>query len=258
MDIRNKKIILAENRNLCLYGALKNIQKSQPITSQFEKIFLLEPENIPKVNILANTKPISIAIKLLNPVIMHVVASNYDNENKDDIYSFRDTSTYLQSNLCVLLDSSDLFPIKTPDSVIYIKNVLFFRNEQMRIVNDPKFFSVINICPIKEPELINEHMKTEDFIMTTRIIETFFVTAYTLGHKSIILTNFGCNDIDKNPPEDIAFIYNYCIIKYGHLFDNIIITFELLNKNDFTTLKIFNNTITTFKFENLEEEDDYE
>jgi len=258
MDIRNKKIILSENRKICTYGVFKNVQKNQPIINKYEKIILLEPENIPKVNIIAETQPISIAIQLLNPIIMNTIACDYDNNNKDDIYSFLDISIYLQSNLCVLFDFPDLIPPKFKDSVIYMKNVLFFRNENLQLVNDPRYISIINVCPIKQPELVEGHMKSTDFLITTRIIETFFITAYVLGHKSIILTRFGCNNIDKNPAEDIAFIYNYCIIKYGHLFDNIVITFNISDKDDFPILRTFQRIITNLKFEDIDDDDDDE
>ena len=41
--------------------------------------------------------------------------------------------------------------------------------------------------------------------------------------KFMRMTNFGDNDEDENPTEDIIKIYNYCIYKYGHMFSHIII-----------------------------------
>jgi hypothetical protein len=255
MEIRNKKFTLAENRNLCLFGVFKNAQKNQPFINKYEKIIIPDPISIAKVEILANTSPINVAIKLLNPVIMHTVASDLNINDKDDIFSFRDIKTYLQSNLCNMFELSEMYPLNAPDTVIYMKNILFFRNEQLQIVRDPKYISVINVSPINTPKIVNEHMEVNDFRITTRIIENFFLTAYATGHKSIILTNFGCNSIDKNPMEDIAFIYNYCIIKYGHLFDNIIIAFELIEKDNLQLVRIFQNKISNFKFDTEEEND---
>ena len=82
---------------------------------------------------------------------------------------------------------------------------------------------MITCSPISKPELIDGKMNAEDFLKTMTIIETVFQTAILGKNKVLLLPLFGLDDNDENPIDDIIQIYNYCILKYSHKFDNIII-----------------------------------
>lgn len=244
MEIRERKTILLYNRTLCRNGIFKDVQTFLPITQDFDNnVFIDEPKKIPKINVASNISVVSIGCGLINPVIMNTIGSEFNFETRDDVVSFRDYKLYLRSNLCNSLYIPKLLPLEKPDNVIYIKNVLFFRNEQINTVRVPVFISVINVVPVKEPKLIAGRMTYKDYLTTSNTIENFFLLGNMMGHKSIVLSNFGCNNKDKHPCEDIVEIYNYCIIKYGHLFNDISITFEILEKNDLDNLKYFQNNI---------------
>jgi hypothetical protein len=67
-------------------------------------------------------------------------------------------------------------------------------------------------------------MNVKDYMNTLAKIETVFQTAILYGHKILILTPYGLEDVDSNPIEDSIKIFNYCIYKYGHKFDHIILS----------------------------------
>ena len=65
-------------------------------------------------------------------------------------------------------------------------------------------------------------MSSSDYIKTCTIIENVFQIAIGQDHEVLILTPFGHKE-DNNPIEDIIQIYNFCIMKYGHKINKVII-----------------------------------
>ena len=163
-----------------------------------------------------------------NPVIINVIGSDFSGniESSDDIRDeliiFRTTFNNTSTST-----SGSIFPLHE-NQAAYAKIVYNIRTNGPSLVflpyKDMYRFSLITTSPLKIKKLLgNGEMHSDNYIKTLNIIECIFQVAIAGGNNVLILTPFGDNEIDNNPIVDIIKIYNFCIFKYGHKFNEIII-----------------------------------
>ena len=159
-----------------------------------------------------------------NPVVLNVIGKDYrhqeyDEEIHDHVINIRTSfsKSPLQSSIYVPLKNHyclytpQAYVIRPPDPDV---SEFLPPNEMYRT-------AIISIAPIKQESADIEKFSSQDFINTCTNIECVFQTAISWSHYVLILPPFGLED--NNPLEDTIKIYNYCIMKYGHKFKEIVI-----------------------------------
>lgn len=243
MDLHFKRAIISDNEFACkgTNGMYVMAPRERSRVASFEPNYTISaPTNVCNVYVF-NEHSIDVAEKTaikdvranpnlkINPVVLNVVGSECTGTNfqKDD--EIRDEMINLRTTFCGTTTGYNPYPLKLTDCV-YSKYITVMRGKLIKFPKDylpwtESFrFSLITTTCIKKPKLLkSDMMVSHDFLNTCSAIECVFQTAISFGHPTLILTPFGQNDDDENPIEDIIKIYNFCIFKYGHLFENIIV-----------------------------------
>lgn len=163
-----------------------------------------------------------------NPVVLNIVGKEFAGTNLETNEHVRDEIINIRTTFNNSIGSNGLYPMKD-DECIYAKNIVVIRPKNPF---SPQPFlpysqiyrlAMITTCPIVTTKLLSgNRMNSHDFVATCTIIECVFQTAIATNHTVLILSPFGHED-DNNPVDDIITIYNYCILKYGHMFEKIIV-----------------------------------
>jgi hypothetical protein len=232
-----KRIIINQNITQSKVGTYNKILIMPCIKNSYFRNFNVSPiSNVCNVKVI-NKHYIDILdvlllkgiqnIKKQNiPVIVQNISREFTGSNLEREEGIQDSPTLLRTNLSVACRMNDPFPIKDSE-VVYLPLVTTIRDKNCQFLNYSQIFSysLIYSVPIEEPTLVDdEKMNVEDYMKTLTVIETAFQTAIAKNHKVLILSPFGLNENDENPIDDIIKIYNFCIYKYGHYFNNIIIS----------------------------------
>jgi hypothetical protein len=161
----------------------------------------------------------------MNPVILNVVGKEFSGTNLESNENVRDQIINIRTTFNNSIGTNNVYPMKE-DECVYSKIVTVIRpkNPMIFLPYQQTFrTAVITAAPIPAEVLLDgDKMMVSDFIKTCTIIECVFQTAISTRHTVLILSPFG-HEEDNNPVEDIIKIYNYCILRYGHLFKKIII-----------------------------------
>jgi len=160
------------------------------------------------------------------PLVLLTVGETFTGAHLESEEGLRDPLFVLRTNFSVACKVNDPFPLKNTECA-YIPLVTVIRNKMYNFLPYNNLFSyaLIISSPIAKPDKIDDDkMNVKDYMHTLQKIETVFQTAIACGHKILILTPYGLDDDDDNPIEDTIKIFNYCIFKYGHKFDNIILS----------------------------------
>jgi hypothetical protein len=174
----------------------------------------------------------------------------------------------LRSNFQCISKHNNNFPIKS-NEVYYTKEVLIIRDEQLNAITDFNNMFIIPFITIlsnnenytylayKYNNSDNDSNDDSDTDTDKNIKKTFtlktyshfkekieliFQTAHKAENDIIIFNDFGCL-IDELPINDIIDIFNLCILKYGHLFKQIIFALNVYTQKGEEIFNIFNNKI---------------
>lgn len=124
----------------------------------------------------------------------------------------------------------NMYPLKAFEAV-YSPDVVFVRDLEYKIIA-PKYISCLAIPAIRHPkfpDVTNTHQLYSDAdreTMTAKI-EAVFKIAAEHKHDALVLGAFGCG-VFRNPPEEVAKIFNQAIKKYGGHFKKIV--FAILDR----------------------------
>lgn len=237
LNDRMKKSLINQTISCSKVGPYKDIPRYKPIVFQFIQNFDAGvPNNICNVKIM-NEHILDVAELYaekginfstgnnMNPVILNVVGREFSGSNLENCEEMRDHLINLRTTFNNSLGVDNYFPMKEEESV-YMKLIMIIRTKNVSgILNFTQCYrtSMITTAPIMTTKLFPDNrMYIEDYIKTCTIIESVFQLAICKNHKVLILPPFGHED-DNNPVDDIIKIYNYCILKYGHYFNEIVI-----------------------------------
>jgi|SRR3989344_71 len=226
-----KQQIINQNISESKLGMYSQINKYEPI-----KLYFNDKQNVPPINNICSVEVINKHnLEVLediskqgevnpNVVIINVVGKDFTATNFELCPDIRDELINLRTTFNTTIHGTEIddtnFPLQNNECV-YTKLVSLIRPktlERLYSYNELISFAMITSSPIIP---IQETMTRIEFLQTCSTIECIFQTAISASHKIIILPPFGY--YDKNLPNYIIKIYNYCIFKYGHLFDKIII-----------------------------------
>lgn len=158
-----------------------------------------------------------------SPVVLNLVGREFSGTNLELNEHIRDELINIRTTFNNTI--KDQYPLKDEECT-YVPNITIIRPKYpTQFLGWPQTYrtALITTSPILTDKLLSDNkMKITDLIKTLTIIETVFQVAISKGHHVLILPPFGHED-DNNPVEDIIKLYNYCILKYGHFFNKIII-----------------------------------
>lgn len=158
----------------------------------------------------------------MNPVILNVVARDFTGDSIESSEGMRDEMINIRTTFCIN-SKKKAFPI-IENNCAYTPYVNIIRGKNPSQIFPWKFcyrVNLISASPIQQDGPVDK-MSSCDYIKTCTIIENVFQIAIGQDHEVLILTPFG-HEEDNNPIEDIIQIYNFCIMKYGHKLNKIII-----------------------------------
>jgi hypothetical protein len=160
------------------------------------------------------------------PLVLQSIGDTFTQSRIGSGEGLRDQLFVLRTNFSNVCKINDPFPLKNNECA-YIPLVTVIRDNTGNFVQYDKLFtySLILAVPVCSPDKIDDDkMNIKDYMTTLVKLETVFQTAIACGHTIFIITPFGLENVDNNPVEDLIKILNYCIFKYGHKFDNIILS----------------------------------
>lgn len=162
-------------------------------------------------------------INNMNPCIVNVVGKEFTGANLEINEEIRDELINIRTTFNGSFETETPFPLKEDEST-YLKIITVIRPKYPNgYLPYPQTYrtAVITASPITTEKLNEDKMFATDFVKTCTAIECIFQHAIYRGHPVLILPPFGHED--NNPVDDIIMIYNYCIMRYGHCFKEIII-----------------------------------
>ena len=256
MDTKFKKNIVLQNNYICKVGYLQNKTNYTSYKNQFNNDYNVGiPIKFCDVFIL-KLHPLVIAKEFcncnLNPVIVNLVTEKYSEHNIENLEGVYDEILNLRTNFQSISKQNNNFPPKE-NEVIYTPQVMVIRDETLNLIqNFSNIFKVSFITISSKPELYkifqyyestndtdesnsekdsddseesNKDIKTimsvETYLAYKSKIELILQTAHYAGNQVVIFNDFGCL-ADKIPIDDFTEICNSCILKYGHLFHQIV------------------------------------
>lgn len=236
-DTRFKKTMMNQTIAQTKIGMYKNLPKFKPLTSSYYQDYNPgPPTNICEVSVVFEhvidaAEPYAEkglnynSGNNMNPVVLNVVGNEFMGTNLESSENVRDELINIRTTFNNTIGTNSVFPMKE-DECVYSKIVTVIRPKYpMSFLPYPQTyrFGLITAAPIKVEDLLSENrMKANDYVRTCTILECVFQTAISTRHMTLVLPPFGHED-DGNPVDDIIKIYNYCILKYGHMFQKIII-----------------------------------
>ena len=125
----------------------------------------------------------------------------------------------------------NMYPLKAFEA-IYSPDVAFIRDLEYKII-PPKYISCLAIPAIRHPQF-PDHTNTKQIYSAadretmTAKIEAVFKIAAEYKHDALVLGAFGCG-VFRNPPEEVANIFDGAIKKYGGHFKKIV--FAILDRS---------------------------
>lgn len=246
MDTRTKKTLLTQNIQQCKYGHYANIPVFMSNKFHYDSKFNLgEPINYCDVYVL-HKHPLLIVkemkLKGHNPAVLSIVSNSFDGSNLDTFEGFHDDYLNLRTNYCKTIGQVS-YPLQVSD-ILYTKNLYVIRDENMLFLHPSNFYSFNHIVasPIENPKLYKKKLKLDDYILIKELIETIFQSAILDNNDVLILNDFGCK-YNKIPLQDIIYLYNMNILKYGHFFKYIIIATPLVDQADKDLYLLFEKEI---------------
>lgn len=244
MDTKFKKNIVMQNNYICKFGYLQNKTTYTSVKNQLNEEYNVGiPMKFCDVYVL-KIHPLIIAQEFVNcnsnPALVNVVNEKYTDTNIENLEGVYDEILNLRTNFQCISRQNNNFPPKE-NEVIYTPQVLVIRDEQLNYTQKIFKVSFITITSKQEDYHILQYregndsdsenssekmdlvrvMSAETYLLIKSKLELIFQTAHYAGNQVVIFSDFGCL-YDNLPIDDFIDVMNSCILKYGHLFKEII------------------------------------
>jgi hypothetical protein len=236
MDIKNKKKYIYENNYQSRFGNYKSILTAPPKKNNYDSHFSIENQNTMCDVIVRHQHGLDLVRDLkqqgFHPVLVSNINTSFDGNKLDTFDGFLDEYLLFRTNYCKTV-VPNIYPLHGPE-VMYNFGISIIRDERLNFIDKPVqivSFNQIIISPIEQPKLQKKKLKMNDYMLTKELVETIFQTAIMGKNDVLILNDFSCKQT-KIPIDDILFIYNMNILKYGHYFKYIFVCVPLLDEAD--------------------------
>ncbi len=277
MDTKFKKNIVLQNNYICKFGYLQNKTNYTSYKNHYNEeynvgmpikfcdVFILKIHSLIIAKEFYNCN--------LNPVIINLVGEKYSEHNIENLEDVYDEILNLRTNFQCISRQNNNFPPKD-NEVIYTPQVIILRDELLNPTQNIFTVSFITITSKPETYEIIKYKETDDdddseltedennikrifsvdtYLQFKNKLELIFQTAHYAGNQVLIFNDFGCLK-DNLPIDDIIDIFNSLILKYGHLFKEIIFALNIRTPNELLLYNEFLNKI--IKPQNIINKDD--
>jgi hypothetical protein len=235
LDMPAKRALISQNMNYSRVGIYKNLMKTPHIKVKYETKNLEKPTNICNVSVVFE-HPLDIAQKYseigtnnftktnnFNPAVLNVIGKDFTGDDFESSDEIRDEYMNIRTTFCTNIIKKNFYPINEKEC-IYTPYVHVIRQKNVYNLNNLNSVyrvNYISAIPIQQKK--STKFSSTDLINTLAIIENIFQVAMKFNNKVLILSPFGNTILDNNPTEDIIMLYNLCIMKYGHNFNEIVV-----------------------------------
>ncbi len=234
MDQRLCNTLINQNMRQSSVGDYKECPSLNSIKFNFVEY---EPEiggQICNVSIF-NKHPVDIIFELsfggLNvpcqTIFINPIGLNFDGVNFDSFEGIYDVIPFLRTNYAHLIKKNNMFASKKDVDVIYTKNVAIIRDRQYKFLQlqNVVLMGIVMMFPPSDIKLMKNKenkniLSSTTFLKIQMIIESAFQVCICDSYPVIVISLYP--DELNIPVDDQILIYNYCILKYGHKFKNII------------------------------------
>lgn len=176
--------------------------------------------------------------------LVQTIGDKFINNASDSLEGLRDMQFIVRTNFAGIHNASQRKELRKLECMYYsmITNI---RNPDMSDCNYYQVFpfSLFLTIPLSGPDLIHHDkmLSKHDFITSLQKLEIIFQTAMVRFNRTLVFSPYGIDEIDGLPVDDVIKMFNRCIMKYGHKFDNIILAIP--PQYGEKTFKKFNNKI---------------
>jgi len=212
------------------HGMFKNYQKIPSLKHTFNTQFNVGEINKICIVEVINKHALEVAESSVNTAVLNVVDFDFSGNLFSEIDKAPDYLINIRTTFNNITNNP--YPVKN-DECIYTIVSIIKSNDLLTFINGTKI-ALLTIST-SEQQLNNKIMSSDSFISTCSTMETIFQTAIDKKHTTLILSSYG--EHHNYPIDDVIKIYNYCLLKYGHLFKKIIfaipslVTFEIYNSS---------------------------
>jgi hypothetical protein len=236
MDTKTKKKYIYENNYQSRFGTYKSILTAPPKKNNYDAHFNIDNQNTMCDVLVRHQHGLDLVKDLkvqgFYPVLVSNINTAFDGNKMDTFDGFHDEYLLYRTNYCKTV-VPNIYPLHGPE-VMYNYGLSVIRDDKLTFIEDPKqiiMFNQIVTSPIESPKLQKKKLSIEDYILTKELIENIFQTAILGKNDVLLLNDFSCKNT-KIPIDDIIFLYNMNILKYGHYFKYIIICIPIMEQPD--------------------------
>jgi hypothetical protein len=198
------------------------------------KVFVKHSHALDIVGSLSNKGLTELKTRKPYPVIINPMYRDFNGNNAKSDDAMPDENIILRTNFAFVVQRQEnLFPVTSDSEIVYANPITAIRDQYYNEIPHENLYRTGVICVTpQQPDLIekvkhdgdryekSKVLSSKHFFKFQTQIETAFQVAAKGGHNSVVISIF-----DQEfgiPVDDQITIYNYCILKYGHLFNAII------------------------------------
>ena len=235
MNKSMKRSLIDQNVQLCKIGMYKNLPIKKTLRNVYNECFHIDPPYEYAAVDVSQNHVLDVAYEFcvngFKPVILNIVDPQYTGGNMTSTEGFKDEIIFVRTNINLTVLDYGLYPLKGTE-VTYAPMVHVIRNNNnLHVLPPNQIFriSVISTSLIKCRKY-GELSDVEDYIKSNHLMEAIFQTAKIGGNDVLILNDFGCVSGEYSI-DDVVYMINNSIYKYGHLFKHIIVAIHVNNDN---------------------------
>lgn len=182
-----------------------------------------------------------------NTVILNMTSATNAGSGINRIYEriplVQEEELFRRTNYSLSLDNT-FYPLQN-SSVIYNSTIVAIKDINYNVLAEPFELSAIAACGVPRPILLYAQLQKHDFNQYIVTIDNIFKAAYLKNHEVLILGALGCGAY-QCPPEDVAVIFNMCLVKYWNCFKKVIFAVHSVEKDD-RNFEVFDSFIIRSK-----------
>jgi uncharacterized protein (TIGR02452 family) len=228
--------------------SLKLTHDQLDLTNRLENVNRVTQLEVRDVDVVELMREFCADASLQNPLMLNLASDMYpgggvnSGKKAQEECIFRRTNAYMTHPL-------EWYPLQ-PTELIYSPVVHAIKGLDHKLLPSSQFcsFGMVTVAALRKPRLDSEgyYRFQDDRELMAAKVDAIFRVALMHGHDSLVLGALGCG-VFRNPPKEVAAMFQQCIKKYGHFFKRI--GFAILvvkpvdreNHNVFNELNSFNS-----------------
>ncbi len=175
--------------------------KLEPAAEIFDTAYSVENEDCLKT---------AMRLRDENPIVLNMASRHVPGGGVEGGAGAQEESLCRSSNYTATLYRQwKNYPLDRNSGAVYSSNVTVFRgteSEGYPLLENPFKINFVAVAALRNPELVDGKYISADKEMTLNKIRTILNVAALHGHKTLILSAFGCGAF-HNPPSEMALLF---------------------------------------------------